>query len=124
MIDLERDVIEFWFGRAIRSIVFNYRTTITRSVKETHLIGNNLRCLAADAVLIVIGTNLQAAFHGHQAALAEVVRYNFGLFTPGDDINEVSLTFARLAKKRPIHSDGEVGYGDSRLRVAQLRICD
>jgi hypothetical protein len=94
-IDLERHIIKFWFRRTSRYIVIE-RTTIASSIEKAHLIGHNFGSLSPDTVLVIVRTNLQTAFHGHQSAFAEVISNNLGLFAPADHIDKISFSFSAL----------------------------
>src|SRR5690606_18674220 len=112
-----RNVVKFGFGRPFHWL---FGTKIPCTIQEAYGIGHNFRGLSPDSILIFIGANLQAPFHGYETALGQMIGADLGLLPPGYDVNEISFPLATLVQKGAIHCKREVGYRDPSLSVAQL----
>jgi len=79
--ELEWNIIEIWFGLEsslpMRAFVL-LATAVTGPVQEPYIVSNYLGCFASDAILIIVGADLQPPFHCHQSALKQVIGASFG----------------------------------------------
>src|SRR5690606_41143951 len=117
----ERNFVELWVAPAW---LFRFRGLfLFRAVKELDLVSYHFRRLPPNAILVVVGTNLQPTFHGHQAAFGDVLGYDLGEFTPRHYVDKVRPALAVLAHKRLVHRKCKGGYGCPVLGVSQVWIC-
>src|SRR5690606_41126085 len=70
------------------------RPVVLGPVEKADVVRHRLGDPAGRTVLRLVGAVLQAAFHGHEAPLAQVVRTRLRELPPGDDGKEVGFPFA------------------------------
>lgn len=86
------------------------------------MVGDDLSDEPLAAVLRVIAPGLDAALHGHLAALGDVLVAEVGGLPPRNDGQEIRLALALGVGKSPLNSHAEGGAGDAALGGVGLGI--
>jgi hypothetical protein len=86
------------------------------------LIGHNFRCFTPNPILVIVGTDLQAAFHRNETSLVQVIGTHFSQFAPSHDIDKVRFPLSALGYKGSVYRERKTGHRHTRLGIAQLWI--
>ena len=88
-----------------------FAATIARGIQCFHAVADNVHRRAARAVLCGVFAQFNTTFHGHKAALLDVLLHEFGFLTPCLAAEKVGLSLTLFVFLKAVNRNRKRGHG-------------